>query len=139
MPTFEKSKLGVALQLALIAGVCQQASAEPFPARLNLSTLDGTSGVIITGASAGDASGFSVSAAGDINGDGISDVTIGAYRAETTLGGVDAGRSYIIFGSGQAFMSPIALDDFSLPSPFRVWRRKFARGSLLGTLGQWRG
>ena len=128
MPTFEKSKLGVALQLALIAGVCQQASAEPFPARLNLSTLDGTSGVIITGASAGDASGFSVSAAGDINGDGISDVTIGAYRAETTLGGVDAGLTYIVYGSDQTFISPIALDDFSTPSPFRAFGEENSQG-----------
>ena len=52
--------------------------------------------VILTGAAAGDEFGQSVSSAGDVNGDGYSDVIVGADRNDT--GGSDAGRAYIYFG-----------------------------------------
>src|SRR3990167_5549143 len=43
---------------------------------IELSGLNGTSGFVLNGAMAGDHSGFSVNFAGDINGDGISDLII---------------------------------------------------------------
>ncbi|HEX9658066.1 MAG TPA: integrin alpha, partial [Bacteroidota bacterium] len=49
-----------------------------------------------TGAAAGDVFGFSVASAGDVNGDGYSDIIIGAYLNDA--GGTDAGRAYIYFG-----------------------------------------
>ena len=49
-----------------------------------------------TGAAAGDQFGYSVSTAGDVNGDGYSDVIVGAYQNDA--GGTDAGRAYIYFG-----------------------------------------
>ena len=52
-----------------------------FPASLNLSDLDGTNGFRLDGVAAGDDSGFAVSGAGDVNGDGLADLLIGAYRA----------------------------------------------------------
>ena len=39
---------------------------------------------------------YSVSYAGDVNGDGYADVIVGAH--ENDAGGVDAGRAYIYFG-----------------------------------------
>ena len=42
-----------------------------FPASFNLSSLDGTNGFQINGIDDDDRSGFSVSEAGDVNGDGI--------------------------------------------------------------------
>jgi hypothetical protein len=52
--------------------------ASGFAANLNLSTLNGSNGFKINGATADDHSGYSVSAAGDVNGDGFGDVIIGA-------------------------------------------------------------
>lgn len=64
---------------------------------VELSNLDGSDGFVINGIAAGDQVGFSVSDAGDFNGDGFDDVIIGARTADAN-GNVDAGQSYIVFG-----------------------------------------
>lgn len=67
-----------------------------YPANLQLSNLDGIVGFKIDGENTYDRSGFSVSYAGDINGDNIDDLIIGAYRFSPN--GVNSGRSYVVFG-----------------------------------------
>jgi hypothetical protein len=57
----------------------------------------GTGGFVINGENAGDNSGLSVSSAGDVNGDGLDDLIVGANKADTTVG-KDVGKSYVIFG-----------------------------------------
>ena len=52
-------------------------------------------GFRILGEAAGDSAGFSVSSAGDINGDGYDDLMVGA----PDFGAGDAGAGYVIFGS----------------------------------------
>ncbi|HYX15859.1 MAG TPA: hypothetical protein VE944_16130 [Nostoc sp.] len=64
---------------------------------LNLSDLNGTNGFIINGVAPGESSNVSVSNGGDINGDGIDDLIIGAPRADPN-GNYDAGQSYVVFG-----------------------------------------
>ncbi|MGB3517820.1 MAG: integrin alpha, partial [Elainellaceae cyanobacterium] len=66
-----------------------------FDATLNLSTLDGSNGFRLDGAE-GDFFGRSVSGAGDINGDGIDDLIIGASSADSN--GSRSGSSYVVFG-----------------------------------------
>ena len=65
---------------------------------LDLSDLNGTNGFIINGIDAGDYSGYSVSSAGDVNGDGIDDIIIGANYADPDANS-SAGESYVVFGS----------------------------------------
>ena len=78
-----------------------------FTASLDLSALDGTNGFVINGIDEDDYSGFSVSSAGDINGDGIDDLIIGASYAE--FGNVYAGESYVVFGSDSGFAASVEL------------------------------
>ena len=68
---------------------------------LDLSALDGTNGFTLTGIDANDLSGFSVSSAGDVNGDGYDDLIIGAFRADPG-GNSNAGETYLVYGGARA-------------------------------------
>ncbi|MEH2152464.1 integrin alpha [Nostoc sp.] len=81
----------------------------------NLSNLNGANGFILNGITAGDKSGFSVSGAGDINGDGFDDVIIGAYRALS-----DSGQSYVVFGSGSGFSPTLNLSTLNGTNGFAI-------------------
>lgn len=66
---------------------------------VNLGALNGTNGVTLLGADAGDQSGKAVSAAGDVNGDGYGDILIGAPGADGASNSKSAvGESYVVFG-----------------------------------------
>jgi hypothetical protein len=73
--------------------------------RVDLATL-GAGGFRIDGIDVGDVSGVSVSGAGDVNGDGLADLIVGASRADAGGDG-DAGESYVVFG--KASSTPIDL------------------------------
>ena len=79
-----------------------------FSSSIALSSLDGTTGFVLTGIDASDSSGSSVSGAGDVNGDGFDDLIIGASRADQA-GGNEHGESYVVFGKSGGFLSSIAL------------------------------
>jgi len=59
-------------------------------------SMDSTADVVMSGEMTPDHFGVSVSSAGDVNGDGYSDVIIGSLGNDA--GGTDAGRAYIFFG-----------------------------------------
>jgi hypothetical protein len=87
-----------------------------FPAILNLTDLNGQNGFKLDGEATGGQSGYSVSAAGDINGDGVSDLLIGAlYYANNT------GRSYVVFGgSGVGGSGLVALSGLNGSNGFKL-------------------
>ena len=77
---------------------------------INLSAVaEGTGGFVINGQGASDYSGTSVAAAGDVNGDGLADLLVGADHSDPTAG-KNAGRSYVIFGSQSSAFTPSFFD-----------------------------
>ena len=92
--------------------------ASGFGANLNLSALDGTNGFQISGEAAGDESGYSVSTAGDVNGDGFADLFIGAHRADPH--GSNSGASYVVFGKASGFGANLNLSALNGSNGFQI-------------------
>ena len=88
-------------------------AASGLPAVLELSSLNGNNGFVIPGLDPEDVSGISVSDAGDVNGDGLADLLIGARDADGGPDGtpVDAGEAYVVFGRTSGFRSQLDLSD----------------------------
>jgi len=74
---------------------------------IQVSLLDGTNGLVIYGRDSGDRSGYSVSS-GDFNGDGYSDLLIGAFGADGSSNSAsDAGETYVVFGKPSGWTASI--------------------------------
>ena len=100
-----------------------------FSDELDLANLNGTNGFTINGTVAEDTSGFSVSAVGDVNNDGIADIGIGAPFAD--VNNENAGQSYIVFGSEELTEPFIVLDDLDGSNGFAI--NGVEENDLLGT------
>ena len=74
---------------------------------LDLSALDGNNGFVLNGIARYNSSGASVSGVGDVNGDGIDDVVIGAESLNS---------SYVVFGSAVSLSDPTAVNDTGMTS-----------------------
>jgi len=92
--------------------------ASGFAANLNLSTLDGSNGFKLSGVAAYDRAGRSVSAAGDVNGDGFDDVVIGADQADAN--GSFSGASYVVFGKASGFAANLNLSALDGSNGFKI-------------------
>ncbi|MEA3207271.1 MAG: hypothetical protein QOE70_328 [Chthoniobacter sp.] len=91
--------------------------ADGYSSPFDPATLTGANGFIIEGEAAGDAAGSSLSAAGDVNGDGIDDLIIGAPGP--LAGGTQAGAAYVIFGQ-DSFLQTLKLSTVSNAVGFKI-------------------
>jgi Ca2+-binding RTX toxin-like protein len=91
-----------------------------FPAVVDVaSMLDGTSGFRINGVALDDGAGTKVAGIGDVNGDGIDDIAIGAYNAHL----VDVPgelAAYVVFGTATGFPEELELTTLDGSNGFRV-------------------
>ncbi len=85
---------------------------------LELALLNSDRGVLINGAGPEFYTGISVSGAGDINGDGLADLVIGAPYANS--GGVYSGEAYVLFGQTDGFGGMVTLNNLDGENGFRI-------------------
>ncbi|MAP96551.1 MAG: hypothetical protein CMK07_16560, partial [Ponticaulis sp.] len=90
-----------------------------FDTSIDLSDIDGSNGFFVQGLAAGSALGAAVSTIGDINGDGIGDIIIGADDADT-VNGANSGINYVIFGSSAGFGQEFELSDLDGTNGFVI-------------------
>jgi hypothetical protein len=93
--------------------------ASGFQAKIDLSTLDGTTGFRLNGGEWREGSGYSVAGAGDVTGDGLDDLLIGAPHAyyHSVPG---SGSSYVFFGNVSGFAAVKKLSSLDGNDGFRL-------------------
>jgi hypothetical protein len=87
-----------------------------FNGTIDLSSLDGSNGFAIDGIDRVGNLGYSISSAGNLNGDDFDDIIIGAPDAGTNF----AGKSYIVFGNSTGFNATFALSSLDGSNGFIV-------------------
>ncbi|KIE05154.1 FG-GAP repeat protein [Candidatus Jidaibacter acanthamoeba] len=109
-------------------------SKEPFPAIFEVSTLNGVNGFIINGVKGKDIClGLTVAKAGDINGDGYSDVIMGT--------GFNAGAAYVVFGNKSPFPVSLHSSDLDGNNGFAIVgaKKQGTIGNSVSSLGDFNG
>ena len=77
-------------------------------ATLELSALDGSNGFMLVGEHDASFAGYTVASAGDVNGDGLNDLLIGAYGYDGSAS-TDAGKTYLLYGTSTGFGAVVQL------------------------------
>ena len=86
-----------------------------FASAIDLSSLNGANGFRLDGIDTSDASGYTVSSAGDVNGDGFGDLIVGADSASFARG-----EAYVVFGQSGGFTSALSLSVLNGTIGFRI-------------------
>jgi len=89
-----------------------------FQSPISLPSLNGTNGFVINGITVNDQTGFSV-AVGDVNGDGIGDIIIGANAASPN-GHTGAGSVFVVYGQSSGWASSFNLSSLNGANGFRI-------------------
>ncbi len=114
----QRKKIVLSITLALGLAQNQVHAQFDFDPVIQLGDINGTIGFRLDGVAAGDFSGIAVSTAGDVNGDGLDDLIIGADRADPN--GSSSGSSYVVFGNNTGFNATINLSTLDGSNGFRL-------------------
>ena len=88
-----------------------------FGSEFELSTLttagggDGSAGLVLNGIAAHDLASETVAGLGDVNGDGIDDIAIGAKHADADPTRKNSGQTFVVFGNPEGFGAELDLAD----------------------------
>src|SRR5688572_13968082 len=93
--------------------------ASGFAANHELSSLDGSNGFKLSGEAQFDFSGTSVASAGDVNGDGFTDLIIGADGRDFQQNR-NGGDAYVVFGKAGGFDADISLSSLDGTNGFKL-------------------
>src|SRR5262245_26772261 len=93
-------------------------TASGFPATVQATSLNGSNGFEIDGAGQLDSAGWSVSSAGDVNGDGFDDIILSAQPH--TAPNNSAGVSYVVFGHASGFPADINVSTLNGANGFSI-------------------
>jgi hypothetical protein len=97
-----------------------------WPDTVDLTELNGLNGGLVLRGKEGDSTGYSVGGGGDINGDGIEDVIIGAPAGTESM--TSQGLGYLFLGKREEWSSPVSLskvngiDGFALTGGYGSFR-----------------
>lgn len=101
---------------------------DSLPTRFDLNTLTGPNGFVFEGKDAEDVAGFSARSAGDLNGDGIDDLVVGAPgKGPFGSPNLHPGEAYVVFGD-EALPAAITVDELNGSNGFMM------RGIRQGTV-----
>ena len=92
--------------------------ASGFPAAFNVGSLNGTNGFRVISTATDQRNGWSVAAAGDLNGDGFDDVLVGAPGLYGFLG--TQGHAYVIYGKASGFAANINVSSLNGTNGFTM-------------------
>lgn len=127
----ETRNVGIAPLVALSLAGALSPAALARQAAVEVASLDGSNGFVLNGVTRFDRSGGSVSGAGDINGDGVDDLVIGASGAEPSGSrSGSSGAAYVVFGREQGFPASFELSSLDGSNGFVLKGRPF---ETLGT------
>ncbi len=101
------------------------------PAIVSLDDLDGTNGFRLEGAIARQGVGSAVAAAGDVNGDGIDDVLVGAEGTSPYGSDPVPSGAYVVFGSRDGFAPTLSVDDLDGTNGFHFAAEQPGNGTGL--------
>jgi len=90
-----------------------------FPPVLDLASLDGADGFVLTGP-VGLLSPVAVGSAKDLNGDGVADLILGLPDATSASGKTAAGSTYVVFGRGGGFPASFDMTTVDGTTGFRI-------------------
>ena len=106
-----------------------------FSAGVNAASLNGKNGFRIPGLAFNDTTGYSIGAAGDVNGDGFDDFFVGAPRVILEGTNVQTGAGYVVFGTSSGFPSTFSLSSLNGTNGFKIRDEVGLSGQRMSSVG----
>lgn len=102
----------------------------------NLANLSAADGFSVRGDASADSFSYSMTSAGDVNGDGFTDMILGGFNGDD--GGSNAGEAYVVFGAAGTFGTDIGGRQVLSMSTLSAAQGFIIQGDAAGDAAGWR-